>query len=437
MPIEVEIKDFGFPNDPDIWSTAMSVLIAGGGGTLYLEPTREYTFGSTPLILDMSEKIGRFDKLINIKGSGSGTCAINCAGGGIKYQGKLGHPEALFQLEGVSILGNGTSSIAYGNTGLDVRVAAWMGIKDVVVEGFYQNTLFQDVEQSQMQDMLARNGVRGMDFYPSGGSTDPNSILLTNVCVSNNLKTGISGSHLNAFTMIGGSIQYNGRVQDDYTSYGFRSIDAGSGYGTHNFIGVAFEGNGGFGDIVGIQNNYPTTYDIRGCGFTRTVGFGPTVGYGTHSIYMEGPQQINIVTAANYFMHGYGYVPSAARPRWNINAAGNCVPFTDGSDIYMSPVEAPSWNGVAVMPRGLAVGRRSPIGVFTARPGPDANFYVGTGWLPGLGVAIGAVNDANGQLKPLELRTSRLSVSYMPPSPDGLYSGCLWCGADGIVRRVP
>jgi hypothetical protein len=429
MSIEAVVTDFGPSNDPAIWPAAISALMGSGGGTLYVPPALDYSITS-PCVLDYASKSSRWQNLINIVGAGSASVQVTAVGSAFHYAGKVGYPESHFGMSGMRIIGTGLQGV-----GLDIDVAAWCGIKDVVIEGFDTNLRTQDAEQFQVEDFCSRWGTHGTELRGAAGSSDPNSIVFNNVTVSNNYKTGITGTHLNAFTMNGGSVQYNGIIGPATDEYGFRSIDMGSGYGTAEFVGVAFEGNGGLGDFVSDQNINPAIISFEGCGFTRTSIWAPK-GYGKNHVALRGNRKTHLILSGNRYMHGVGYVPSAARPYFDI-ANPLAKVFHDGSDIYDEAVEAPPWANTATVPGSLTVGRTSPIGPFSVHVASNANFFTIPGFLPGGGVAFGGVNDANTSLIPFEIRTSRLSVSNMQTGNSGLPSGSLYVDGNNTVKRVP
>jgi hypothetical protein len=429
MSIEAVVTDFGPSNDPAIWPAAMSALMGGGGGTLYVPPALDYHMTS-PCVLDYSSKSSRWQNLINIVGAGPASVQVTASGSAFHYAGKIGYPESHFELSGMRIVGSGLQGV-----GLDIDVAAFFSIRDVVIEGFDTNFRTRDAEQFQVEDVCSRWGNHGMELRGAAGSSDPNSILLTNVAVANNIKTGITGTHLNALTMKGGSVQYNGLIGSATDEYGFNIIDAGSGYGTVEFLGVAFEGNGGLGDLVVDQYKDQSIVSLDRCGFTRTSIWAPK-GYGKNHVALRGNKKTHLLLSGNEYMHGLGYVPSAARPYFDI-ANPLAKVFHDGSDIYTEAVEAPPWANTMTVPGSLTIGRTSPIGPFSARVAPNANFFSGPGFLPGGGVRFGGVNDANTQLTPFEIGTTRLSVSYMQSGSAGLPSGSLYVDSNNNVKRVP
>lgn len=420
--MSVSLLDFGSSSDPALLQTAINGLMAAGGGELVC-PAGDYSFN--PPTISYIGVPGRFAKRVHIIGEGSGSTNIGLPAGGINYQGNASYPESMFKMSGIRMTGAGTG------VGLNMNIAAFATTDDVVIEGFDTGAIFEDVEQLELSNSIFRWNNHGSAFRAGDEVTDPNSILLKNVAIANNAISGLDVAKGNAFSMLAGSVQYNGEIDGGAAQYGMKLINFGSGYGTASFHGVAFEGNGGAGDVLIVQNTDSAIIDFDDCGFTRT-SLWPPKGYGTNQISISGTAPVNVFLK-NRHMYGAGYTPSAARPLIvNTNLAAKI--YERGS-IYPASVEAPPWAGSTMLPGPLVVGRQSALGALSVRAAANANFFAGAGFLPGGGVSVGAVNDANNALLPLELRTSRLSVTSLPTSPAGLPAGSFW-NSSGIVKIV-
>lgn len=418
------IFNFGSAGDPNLLNLAVSGVMAAGGGGIDI-PAGSYFFN--PVTIDYSAIPGRFAKRLHIEGEGSGSTCLSFAGNGVSYVGNASWPESQFDMSGLRLVGGAVG------TGLDVSIAAFLSTDDLLVEGFDTNLQANDLEQSLFKNSNFRWGRCGVDIQTAAYTTDPNSLIFENCAISNNSQSGMRVVHPNAFKMIGGSVQYNGKIGGPDTEFGIKMIDAGTGYGTVSFDAVAFEGNGGAGDFWSEQNANLAAFDFSSCGFVRTDL--STVGYGENHVRLSGSALALYSFKGNGFMYGNGYVPNAARPYFRIDNP-NAKLADDGFGFFMAPSERPAWAGRAVQDMPLSVNARGGFGALYTRVAANKNFYVDQGWSFGDGISIGGINDAGSALIPLNIRASKINVGALPTSASGLPSGTLY-SSSGTVKVAP
>lgn len=383
---------------------AVDAAHADGGGVVYLPPN-EYTFDAQVLI-DNSGDTGRFANRVSIKGGGSAFTSIvanSLSGPAIAFKGDNPHVETHSRLEGIRLTGN----LAAGSIGIDVNIAAFMATYDLIVEGFDVNFRANDIEQCLFERSSFRWGNRGMVIAGATATTDPNSLTIVESTISNNYQDGLTITNANAFVMLGGSLQYNGTT-GVAGEYGAKFVNPGTGYGTINFYGTIFEGNGGDADLIVNAASTASQTNLYGVSFARAN----STNYATNNIIMSGAAAVQyLLLSGSNFRHFNDYTPNAGRPYLNISNA-NCIVIDDGSNYFQSTTEDPAWAGYARQPKSLAVGAgvATPYGVVHARTGTNQNFFVNGPFSEATGMSLGVINDALAGLLPLEVRTSSLRM---------------------------
>lgn len=371
-----------------------------GGGVVYLPPGN-YTF-TKGVVIDNSADTGRFANRVSIKGGGSAFTSISAtgfAGPAISYIGDNPHVESHLRLEGFRITGD----LFAGSIGIDINISAFAALYDVVVESFDTNFRANDIEQCLFERSSFRWGNHGVEFKGSLATTDPNSLTFLDCTIGNNYQDGILITNANAVVFLNGSIQYNGTT-GVAGEYGAKFADPGTGYGTINFYGTIFEGNGGDADLIVNATSLASQTNLYGVSFARAN----STNYATNNIVMSGAAttQYLLLSGCN-FRHFNDYTPNAGRPYLNISNT-NCKVVDDGANYFQSTTEDPSWSGYARQPQSLAVGSGvvTPYGVVHARTGTNQNFFVNGPFSEVSGMSIGAINDALAGLLPLEVRAS-------------------------------
>lgn len=354
-------KDFGVKGDGTTadaanLNRAISTVIALGAGKLKI-PAGTYKCDGTQIIADRSAITTRFQGTIVIEGDGAGTVIQNAtsAAACFKYLGNTASPEAYFQLRNIRFIGAASAAAAVtGSRGVEIDVAAFCKVHGVTAEGFEYGHDCSDVEQFEFSKNEWRFNKNGGVFRGVGSVTDTNSALVTNNQYTNNSLTGLTVNHANAFKMVGGSIQYNGLVGGASNTGGLFLQEAGTGYGTVNFDTVAFEGNGGMGDVLSTQTTNPARIKFDSCGFARTQTFGPTLGYGTNNINAAGTNANTIyILTGNTFRFFVGYTESAARPTIALNNT-SCKIYDDGTNYFQSATEKLTYPDAQIVGTKLA-----------------------------------------------------------------------------------
>lgn len=314
-------------------------VVAAGGGKLYL-PAGTYDTSGTLIVVDVSALATRFQGRIIIEGDGVATVIRNNAGACFKFVGSTANPEAYFELRNIRFKGNNVSFA----TGVDLTKAAFVTLRDVTIENFGIGLDATDVDQIGIYDSEIRFNVGGVRINAKVSVTDGNSYTFVNSCVGNNSVYGLQITNANAFTWLGGTIQYNGIIGGGAGQYGILMSDTGSGYGTVLFAGMAFEGNGGAGDFLSAQVSAGATHcnvTFDNVSFMRTLNF-VTVGYGTNQVAISGSQPDANYKFINCNFYGLsGYVASAGRPAIaNTNTSARVE--IDGLTKFWSATEAPA-----------------------------------------------------------------------------------------------
>lgn len=395
-------------DDTSALQNALNAVKSGGGGVLEL-PAGTCVAKAT-LVYDISDVNTRFTDRLNIIGQGAASSTISftgLTGAAFSYLGNSSNPESYLKIEGVHFTGSNT----VGSSGISLSVAAFVHLTDVVSEAFDYDLDATDVEQSLIEQSNFRWGMHGVRFNPAVKTTSANSITFINSAIANNSVWGLQAANPNAFSFLGGSVQYNGTTTGSSSDWGVKFIEAGNGYGTITFNGVAFEGNTGISDFISDQSTNPANVNILGCGFARSTN----VNYSTNNILLTGSNSISTYQISNDEFRGYNnYVPDASRPYIALTN-GNAKFFDDGTNIYGSSLEAPPWLGWSRSPTKMLVGAgATPVGgsaSATIRAGTDENLYVGGTFSLGSGVSLGSLNDAHSTLLPIEIRASNTTTA--------------------------
>jgi hypothetical protein len=330
----------GTADDATAIQDAIDACLAAGGGTVYFPPGSYKT--TSQLLIDLSTESARFAKRIMLRGDGvaSALFPTGLADSAVKYLGKASNPEAYFAIEGLRISGNSTAD----SVGLETNIAAFVSVRNCVIEAFDVGWDATDTEQAGLYDSEVRYNGIGLRMNAAVATSSPNSITIINSSISNNIDKGIDVTNANSLNMLGGSIQYNGPVDGTSSQGGAVITEAGNGYGTVMFAGVAFEGNGGAGDVVSDQTTNPVRMTWINCSFFRTTAFGPTVGYGTNNINAKGSNANSLYSliGGNTFRYGVGYTESGSRPTIALNNT-NAKIYDDGTNYFESATEKPTY----------------------------------------------------------------------------------------------
>jgi hypothetical protein len=232
-------------------------------------------------------------------------------------------------------------------------------LRDVTIENFGIGLDATDIDQIGIYDSEIRWNVGGVRINAKVTVTDGNSYTFVNSCVGNNSIYGLQITNANAFTWLGGTIQYNGVIGGGAGQYGILMSDTGSGYGTVLFAGMIFEGNGGAGDFLSAQISAGATHcnvTFDNVSFMRTVNF-VTVGYGTNQVAISGSQPDANYKFINCNFYGLaGYVANAGRPAI-ANTNTNARIEIDGLTKFWSATEAPATRDRYAGYPGLHTGR--------------------------------------------------------------------------------
>jgi hypothetical protein len=357
----------------------INALIANpNGGRLRLKEGTYDTTGNI-VIADFSAISTAFAGRIIIEGEGCGAIIRNTSGACFKFLGHTTNIEAYFELRNIRFEGNATPVAS--SVGVELNRGAYIELDNVIIRKFDVGLKATDVDQIGIYDSEIRFNNGNVLINAAGSVTDPNSWTWVNCCVGNAPIYGIQASNINAWTWIGGTIQYNGVIGGGAGQYGAFFSDTGSGYGTILFSGMIFEGNGGEADIVLQQvsagaDHCNVTFDT--VSFMRTLNF-VTVGYATNQVKI-----IGTIGDANYafidcnFYGKAGYVASAGRPALAITNANAKVEI-DGLTKFWSATEAPTssalYTGYAGSRDGSIKFGQAAGGLGTLSPPTSANSF--------------------------------------------------------------
>lgn len=261
----------GVTDDTAAIQSAINALIAAGGGTLYFPPGTYKITGQ--LLIDLSANVTRFGGRIHILGAGMPATCIKATGAfaAIRFKGAPTIYEAYFNIEGIRLEG---PALLAGSFGIVADGAvAFCNFFDVCVEQFQIGIAATDMEQVGFYNCFIRFNQQGIVGNAAYIATSPNSWSFYNTIVASNTLFGVQLTNPNAFNWNGGSVQYNGYIGTGGASWGIKLIEAGDGYGTVGFTNMIFEGNGGVGDFVSVQNTYACQASFDNVAFMRTVNF--------------------------------------------------------------------------------------------------------------------------------------------------------------------
>jgi len=324
----------GSNNDAAAINSAIAAVISAGGGEVFF-PAGTYKTDGTQLLIDLSALTTRFQGRIRLRGEGAASVISNAtsAVAALKFLGRASNPEGYLSIQGLRFKGNNVSS----SKGIEVSICAFGSFRDVIAESFDYGVDATDMEQVGFYDCEFRFNSHALRLNAAVSVTDPNSITFVNTAITNNTVYGALITHANAVDFFGGSIQYNGTIGGGTGQYGITLSEAGSGYGTVNFVGVVFEGNGGAGDLISDQTTYPCVVNCIGCSFLRVDL--TTVGYGTNNINAKGSNAnayYNLM--GNTFLYAGTYVQSAGRPTIALTNTSAKI-RDDGTNYFKSATE--------------------------------------------------------------------------------------------------
>jgi hypothetical protein len=350
--LDVNVRDFGAvadgaTNDQPAIQAALNFLKTQGGGVLRIPASPSNYKINSGLSYDVSALVGRFNSRIRIVGDGSSVSCLSMTGvasAALTITGSSSSVEMHCHLEGFRITGNNT----VGSKGLVLSINGFGSSDDIVLEAFDYNLDCTDVEQIALYNSNFRWGLHGARFNAAAATSSANSIVLQNCSISNNSKWGLQVTNGNAFTMIGGSVQYNGTTGGGATEWGAKFTEVGNGYGTVAFIGVAFEGNGGDADLISEQSAYIAAFSLVGCGFARPN----SSAYATNFMQIAGTTASTYSLLANTFRGYNSYVANAGRPYFSVTNAAAKI-HDDGTNVYGSATEQPAWAGSTQIPASL------------------------------------------------------------------------------------
>jgi hypothetical protein len=354
------VKDFGATGDGTTDDTtainnAIAACVATGGGTVYFPPADAGQCYRTvgQVTVDLTSIANRLDCTIQLVGAGPGRSAIRNvtrADAIVKVIGSNTRPETYFQMRDMRITGNAV----LGSIGLHISKAAFASFSNIIIEGMDLGMDATDFDQAAFYDSTIGFNRRGINLNPSGGISDPNSITFLNTGVGVNSVFGVAVSHANAFTWIGGGLQYNGTVGGGSTNYGikFTNSGAGGGYGNIMFSGMVFEGNGGDAQCWSDQTEAGTlaAFTFNGVSFLRTGG------YPVNDVKITGDEVARYNFKGCTFKSNGSY-PGATSARMNIlNTNTNANVYTDTTNIFQNIVEAPNVQQLAMGEAGSSYG---------------------------------------------------------------------------------
>lgn len=334
----------------------ISAMMAAGGGRLRLPAG---TFNGAALVtMDHSADSVRLHNRIVIEGDGDATVLSFPSSSGLAYVGNATALETGLELRNLRIAGN-TSSPVTGSVGLTLIKGAFVVLDNVTIEGFEVGIVTTDVDQVGIYNSEIRFNKGGILANAAVSVTDPNSWTFVNTTVSNNAIYGLQMSDVNALAWLGGSIQYNGSVGGGTGQYGILLADVGTGYGNVLFSGMAFEGNGGAGDVVSQQIGVGATHcniTFDTVSFVRTANFAG-VGYGTNQVSISGTGANANYKFVNCNFYGLAtYTASGSRPAI-ANTNSNARVEIDGLTRFWSNTEAPATRDSYFGSPGQATGK--------------------------------------------------------------------------------
>lgn len=272
----VSVKDYGamgdgVTDDRAAIQATIDAVMAQGGGTLYF-PAGTYKI-TGQLLIDLSANVTRFGGRIHILGAGMPSTCIKSTGAftAIRFKGAPTIYEAYFNIEGLRLEG---PALLNGSFGIVADGAvAFCSFKDLCVEQFEIGIAATDMEQVGFYNCFIRFNQQGIVGNAASIATSANSWSFYNTLVASNTLFGVAVTNANAFNWNGGSVQYNGYIGAGASSWGVKLVEAGDGYGTVGFTNMIFEGNGGVGDFVSVQDTYACQANFNNVAFMRTVGF--------------------------------------------------------------------------------------------------------------------------------------------------------------------
>lgn len=272
----VSVKQFGAAGDGITDDTlaiqnAINTVITTGGGTVYF-PAGAYRINSS-LIINYSANSARFAGKVHLKGASSTSTFIFNSGAfsSIEVVGSLSSFETYFELANIRL--SGAARVA-GSRGLrTTNSVAYLTMRDVIIEDFEYGWVAQDTEQLGIYDSFIRYNDYGVLGLAAAVTTSANSWSFYNSVISGNIKWGMDITNANALNWNGGSVQYNGFIGDGNSAWGIKINEAGDGYGTVGFTNMIFEGNGGLGDLVSVQDTNSCAVNLNNVSFVRTVNF--------------------------------------------------------------------------------------------------------------------------------------------------------------------
>jgi Pectate lyase superfamily protein len=370
----------GAHDDTTAIQAAINAAIAAGDGTVYFPRASASYLTTAQLLIDVSGIAARFKGALLLIGDGPGASVISnttLAGAALLHKGNTSQVEAYFSIENLRLTGN-TGGIVSGSFGLQLNVGAFIRLRNAVIEFFDLGLDAVDVEQISVVDCEIRYNNGGVRLDAAVSVTAANSWTFENTAISNNAVYGLQATNPNAFTYLGGSIQYNGTIAGAAASqWGAKLIECGNGYGTVAFLGMVFEGNGGAGDLISSQSANPCAFSILGVSFLRTNQFSG-LGYGTNNVSITGTQSNTYYRFSGCTFRGLaGYVASAGRPVLNI-ANTNARVEIDGSNYFQLALEAPSLVNLYVGFAGVATGAFSLAGATSGLVTIQAQAAAGT-----------------------------------------------------------
>ena len=352
----VSVKDFGAvgdgtTNDTAAIQNAINAVIVNGGGTVYFPPANPHYKTVEQITIDLRGIIAgdhitnRLKSNIQLVGAGPGRSAIVNATLGdalVRFYGENPGLESHFQIRDLRISGNATpgGGAAYltGSVGFKATIAAYLTMRNVIIEVLEVGAIFTDVEQSSFYDCHFEYNKQGINFLPATTVTSANSHTFLDSHVGGNTNSGVTMYDGNALSWFGGTIQYNGVQDGGAGNFGFAMIGNGSagGYGTALFSGMIFEGNRGVAQFASIQSDAAAlaSFTFDSVSFERV-----TAGYPTNDILISGTGSTRYKLNGCTFRSGVGYTPSASRMCIaNSNTAASIS--MDASTIFQNNVEA-------------------------------------------------------------------------------------------------
>lgn len=250
---------------PTLTSEIVNMVSTNNGGH-YKLPAGIFDISGGEWLIDLSAITTRMNGRFVIEGEGVATVIRTINANGIRILCAPTNSEAYIELRNMKIVG----SLSAGGIGLSLNAMAYFDLVNVIIEGFDFGLITHDVEQFTANGCNTRFCNAGASFDGVATVTDTNSVVLINCAFANCNIYGVLCIHANAYTMIGGSIQYCGYIGGPSTTGGEFFQEAGTGYATVNHLGVVYEGNGGMGDFNSAQTTNPGNYTWTSCAWART-----------------------------------------------------------------------------------------------------------------------------------------------------------------------